>query len=139
VTKPASTSGQPAATRPVGTAAGEQPVAALSQPMAVPHFNGGFFGSDFSESGKSVSGPASTFKSTSGWQDGKYYALMNNVPVGTIVRINVPATNKTVYAKILGQLPDMKESAGLTIRMSNAAAGELGEAEGGKFGVEVKY
>ncbi|HMH24923.1 MAG TPA: LysM peptidoglycan-binding domain-containing protein [Puia sp.] len=102
------------------------------------HFNGGFFSGDFAETGKSLNGPASTFKSTSGWQDGKYYALMNNVPVGTIVKITVSSTNKTVYAKILGQLPDMKESAGLTVRMSNAAAGELGEGES-RFNVEVKY
>jgi len=32
----------------------------------------------------------------------------------------------------------MKESAGMTVRMSNAAAGELGEGEG-KFNVEVRY
>ncbi|HZE85175.1 MAG TPA: LysM peptidoglycan-binding domain-containing protein [Puia sp.] len=103
-----------------------------------PHFNGGYFATDYSESGKSFSGPAGTFKSTSGWQDGKYYALMNNVTVGTIVKITVVATNKTIYAKILGQLPDMKESVGMTVRMSNAAAGELGEGEG-KFNVEVRY
>ena len=80
---------------------------------------------------------AGTFKSTSGWTDGKYYALMNNVTVGSIIRVT--ATNgKTVYAKVLGQLPDMKESAGLLIRISNAASAELGLGEG-KYSVDVKY
>jgi LysM repeat protein len=101
------------------------------------HFNGGYFKTDFADGGKSMNGQAGIFKSTSGWQDGKYYALMNNVAVGTIVKINAPS-GKSIYAKILGQLPDMKESAGLTVRISNAAASELGEGEG-RFTVEVRY
>ena len=63
---------------------------------------------------------------------------MNNVPVGTIVKVSFPSTSKTVYAKVLGQLPDMRESAGLAIRISEAAASELGAANG-KFNVEVYY
>jgi LysM repeat protein len=101
------------------------------------HFNGGYFKTDFTDGGKSTNGPAGIFKSSSGWQDGKYYALMNNVPVGTIVKISA-SSGKSIYAKILGQLPDMKESAGLTVRISNAAASELGEGEG-RFTVEVRY
>src|SRR5258708_2511827 len=99
------------------------PASATSTPAI--HFNGGYFKADFTDGGKSTNGPAGIFKSSSGWQDGKYYALMNNVPVGTIVKINA-SSGKSIYAKILGQLPDMKESAGLTVRISNAAASELG-------------
>ncbi len=126
----------PATPAPTPTTA----VATLSPAPAVPapHFNGGIFKSDFSSGGKSASGQAGIFKSSSGWQDGKYYALMNNVAVGTIVKISDATTGKSVYAKILGQLPDMKESAGLTIRVSNAAAAELGEGDG-KFNVAVGY
>lgn len=102
------------------------------------HFNGGYFKADFTDGGKLTSGPAGIFKSTSGWQDGKYYALMNNTPVGTIIKITVLSTGKSVYAKILGQLPDMKESAGMTVRISNAAASELGEGDG-RFNVQVRY
>jgi hypothetical protein len=112
------------------------PVASVSSPA--PHFNGGRFKVDFSDGGKSVAGQAGIFKSTSGWQDGKYYALINNVAVGTIVKITDQSTGKSVYAKVLGQLPDMKESAGLTVRLSNAAAAELGEGDG-RFGVGVSY
>jgi len=101
------------------------------------HSNGGFFSIDYSGSGKSATGMAGTFKSTSGWTDGKYYALMNSVTVGSIIRVT--ATNgKTIYAKVLGQLPDMKESSGLLIRISNAASAELGLGEG-KYSVDVKY
>lgn len=102
------------------------------------HFNGGFFKADYSESGKSASGLSGTFRSTSGWQDGKYYALMNNVAVGTIVKVSIPGSDKSVYAKVLGQLPDMKESAGLTIRISTAAASELGAGDG-RMNVEIRY
>ena len=104
---------------------------------ATTHSNGGFFSIDYTGTGKSATGMAGTFKSTSGWTDGKYYALMNGVTVGSIIRVT--ATNgKTVYAKVLGQLPDMKESAGLLIRISNAASAELGLGEG-KYSVDVKY
>ena len=102
------------------------------------HFNGSYFANDYNEGNNKITGVAGTFKSTSGWNDGKYYALINNIPVGTIVKIIAPATQKSVYAKVLGQLPDMKESEGLIVRISNAAAGELGESEG-RFNVQVKY
>ena len=111
---------------------------AESKTIANVNFKGGYFKNLYDASGKSASGVSGIFKSTSGWSDGKYYALMNNVPVGTIVRVNFPSTNKNIYAKVLGQLPDMKESSGLTIRISDAAATELG-AGNGKFAVDVKY
>lgn len=104
---------------------------------AASHSNGGFFSIDYIASGKSTGGEAGTFKSTSGWSDGKYYALMNGVSVGTIIRVS-GNNGKSIYAKVLGQLPDMKESIGLIIRISNAASAELGLGEG-KFPVEIKY
>jgi|SRR5450432_3116479 len=104
---------------------------------AVTHSNGGFFSNEYSGGGKSNSGQAGTFKSTSGWTDGKYYALMNAVAVGTIIRVS-GNNGKTIYAKVLGQLPDMKESNGLIVRISNAASAEMGLGEG-KFPVEIKY
>ena len=131
------------ASAPVSSARVTSPPVTSAPPTTAPappapHFNGGVFRADFNDGGKSASGQAGTFKSTSGWQDGKYYALMNNMTVGTIVKITDAATNKTVYAKILGQLPDMKESAGLSIRMSNAAAAELGESDP-RFNVQINY
>ena len=109
-----------------------------NNPPANTNFKGGYFRSQYAESGKTTTGNAGIFRSTSGWKDGKYYALMNNVPVGTIVKITFSSTQKTVYAKVLGQMPEMKESLGLTVRLSDAAASELG-AENGKFYVDVKY
>jgi LysM repeat protein len=102
-------------------------------------YKGGYFRSGYAGNGKkSTAGNAGIFRSTSGWKDGKYYALMNKVPVGTIVKVTYTSSNKTVFAKVLGQLPDMRESSGLTLRLSDAAAAELG-AEMGKFYVDVTY
>jgi hypothetical protein len=126
-----------------GSTASSSNAIAVSNPpervnnYAATHSNGGFFSVDFTGTGKASSGTAGTFKSTSGWTDGKYYALMNGVPVGSIIRVS-GTNNKMIYAKVLGQLPDMKESTGLLIRISNAASAELGLGEG-KFPVEVKY
>jgi LysM repeat protein len=101
-------------------------------------YKGGYFRRLYLDGGKSSTGNAGIIRSTSGWEDGKYYALMNNVPVGTIVKVTFPSTNKSVYAKVLGQLPEMKESNGLSLRISDAAASELGVAIN-KFYVDVKY
>ena len=81
-------------------------------------------------------GEAATFKSTSGWQDKKYYVLMNDVAPGTIVKIS--AENKVVYAKVLGSMPEMKENNGLLLRISNAAASNLGIIDP-KFPVQISY
>ena len=82
------------------------------------------------------SGDAGTFKSTSGWQNKKYYALVNNIPAGTIVKITTG--DKSVYAKVLGELPEMKENSNLMIRLSNAATSYLGIVDP-KFAVKVTY
>ncbi len=111
------------------------------QPVSVSgpaNHKGGAFKKIYGETGNATTGNAGIFRSTSGWNDGKYYALMNNVPVGTIVKVSFSSTNKSVYAKVLGQLPEMKESQGLTLRISDAAASELGVSLN-KFYVDVKY
>lgn len=89
---------------------------------------------------KSEMGVAAIFKSTSGWQDAKYYALMNNVTPGTIVRITNTNNNRIIFAKVLGELPPGRENEGLLIRISNAAAAELKISDKEpKFAAEVAY
>jgi LysM repeat protein len=134
VQKPAAAPTQP--TTPPATASTKPPVATTAGGTQA--VEGGYFKSQFDQNGKNQKGFSGIFKSTSGWKDGKYYALMNNVTVGTIVKVNYPSTNKSIYAKVLGELPDMKESAGLSLRISDAAAKELG-AVNNKFDVQVMY
>lgn len=95
------------------------------------NFEGGVFKKDFEQqaTGKELAnetGTAAVFKSTSGWEDGKYYCLNNGVPAGTIIKITNAANGKSVYAKSLDIMPDIDQNSGLLIRVSNAAANELG-------------
>jgi len=78
------------------------------------------------------------FKTASGWEDAKYYLLMSGAEAGTIVRITNPVNNKIIYAKLLGDMND-KQSQGLNIRISNAAANALDISETDKFTVKLNY
>ncbi|MEO6404969.1 MAG: LysM peptidoglycan-binding domain-containing protein [Ferruginibacter sp.] len=81
-------------------------------------------------------GMGGVFKSTSGWEDGKYYCLQNKATAGTIIKIT--ANNMTVYAKVLDAMPDMKQNEGMLIRISSAAAASLGVTDG-KFECSLNY
>jgi LysM repeat protein len=89
-------------------------------------FKGGVFKSSYSNGANETSGTAGVFKSTSGWEDGKYYCLHNAASQGTIVKITNKANGKFVYAKVLDIMPDLKQNNNLQIRISNAAADILG-------------
>lgn len=97
-------------------------------PDAGANFNGGFFKSQYSKApGKAEeTGTAGIFKSTSGWEDGKYYCLHNGALAGSIIKITNNANNRSVYAKVLDIMPDLKQNNDLVLRISNAAADELG-------------
>ena len=88
--------------------------------------------------GKEQTVTSGIFKTASGWNDAKYYVLMNGADPGTIVRITNPGNNKTIYAKLLGEMSD-KQSQGLNIRISNAAANALDISETDKFIVKLNY
>jgi len=142
----------PATTKPVLV---ENPVAKTTdikpqtQPESDPtkvvrDFNGGKFGITYGTQHNGnvpsivESGVAAIFKSTSGWNDGKYYCLHNTAPAGTIIKITSKNTNKFVYAKVLDVIPDLKQNDGLLIRLSNAAADELGVSSE-TFNVTLNY
>ena len=78
------------------------------------------------------------FKSTSGWTDGKYYCLHNTAKTGSIIKVTNPANGKSVYAKVLDVIPDIKKNSILLIRLSNAAADELGVGEA-NFNCTLNY
>jgi LysM domain len=82
---------------------------------------------------------AGIFKTVSGWQDAKYYLLIDKVSPGTIVKVINPTNNKAVYAKVLGEMSGIRQNEGLNIRISNAAASVLEIAEQDKFIVKVNY
>lgn len=97
-------------------------------------FNGGIFKDIFESQSKANEkkaevGSAGVFKSTSGWEDGKYYCLHNTVAAGTIIKVTNKENGKFIYAKVLDIMPDLTQNAGLIIRISNAASELLGAAE----------
>jgi LysM repeat protein len=99
---------------------------AVSDEAEARDFKGGIFKSLYSNGGNEASGTAGVFKSTSGWEDGKYYCLHNAASQGTIIKITNKANGKFVYAKVLDVMPDLKQNNNLQIRISNAAADILG-------------
>lgn len=111
--------------------------------MQVSSGAGGFFAGSFAE--QMSAGPSSTktfmvasFKSTSGWKDRKYYALMSEIQAGTIVKFTNLSNGKFVFAKVLGELPSIRENDGIAARLSNAAMSELGLDEG-KYELQMQW
>ena len=107
--------------------------------------NGGYFKQDFDAQTKGQSlkkdemVTAGIFKTASGWQDAKYYALIDGIEPGTIIRIVNPTNNKAVYAKVLDKMTGIRQNQGYNIRVSNAAATALEITETDKFFVRVNY
>lgn len=120
-----------------------EPVKPASSGNSIKNFNGGYFKKDFDKQSKNSSeknetGVAGIFKSTSGWEDGKYYCLHNSASPGTILKITSTATGKSIYAKVLDVIPDMSQNNGLLIRLSNAAAADLGVTDN-KFDCSISF
>ena len=114
----------------------------VSNKIAI-NFNGGKFKNVYSDQTKNrslitESGTAATFKTTSGWQDGKYYCFHNVALPGTIIKVTNNVTGKSIYAKVLDAIPDIKQNTGLLLRISNSAADELGTGEN-KFDCSITY
>lgn len=79
------------------------------------------------------------FKTDRGWNDGKYYLLMDNAAPGSLVKLTNTANNKVVYAKVLGKMKGIQYSEGFDIRISEAAAQKLQLGNADKFNVMVTY
>jgi LysM repeat protein len=121
----------------------KEPLKKTATPVGRKDFKGGVFKSDYEKQTRdkdvtSETGYAAVFKSTSGWEDGKYYCLHNTSSPGTIVKITNDATGKSIYAKVLDTIPDIDQNTGLLVRISNAGAEELGAGDT-KFVCSLSY
>ena len=105
----------------------------------------GYFKSNFDQQvkqtpvAKTETVTSGIFNTINGLQDAKYYLLMNGVTPGTVVRVINPDNNKTVYAKVLGEMSGYRQNQGLDIRISNLAASTLGISDMDKFIVKINY
>jgi hypothetical protein len=149
---------KPVVTKPVDTPAVATDASATAPavispapaPMDAPvssgnHYRGeGFFHPDYlsqtdnGRKARNANGLAGVFKSTSGWDNGKFYALMNNVERGTVVKVTNLTNNKVVFVKVLGDIADIKQNTGIVIVLSDAAVGQLGAATD-RFTAELSY
>ena len=121
----------------------ENPVAETPKTVSGKNSGGGGFKSLYDQQKKNaeiidVMGSAGIFKSTSGWTDNKYYCLQSGALPGTIVKITNTGNGKFVFAKVLDNIPDIKQNERLIIVISNAAADALGATEA-NFTCSVNY
>lgn len=147
VVKPATDSSLPAApaATPVTPTVLSAPATATSAATIGSHYFGeGFFHPDYltqTDNGRKIhnaSGLAGVFKSTSGWDNGKFYALMNNVERGTVIKVTNLSNNKVVFVKVLGDIADIRQNTGMVIVLSDAAVDQLG-ATTDRFTTELSY
>lgn len=60
---------------------------------------------------------------------GTYYAFHNTALKGSILKITNPASGKTIYAKVIGAIPTLKEYHNSIVGLSGNAAAALGAQE----------
>lgn len=107
--------------------------------------SGGYFKKQFDQqvktanANKQLLANSSIFKTSSGWQDTKYYALLDGVEPGTIIKVTNSLNSKVIYAKVLGGMTNIRQNQGFELRISNAAASVLEIANTDKFAVTVNY
>jgi hypothetical protein len=83
-------------------------------------------------------GAAGWFRSNVKPGSGRYYALCDDLPRGTIVKVSNPINQKSVLVKILDVIPKQKENYNLIIKLSDAAMGDLGVSQS-RFWCEISY
>lgn len=57
--------------------------------------------------------------------NGRYYALNNQAPIGSIVKVRNLMNNREIYAKVIGTLSDTEVSEKILIKLSAGAAEQL--------------
>ena len=68
----------------------------------------------------------------------KYLVLHRTAPVGTIMRVRNEENDITIFARVVGKLPDTGDNSRLVIKLSKAAYDQL-RAVNARFPVEVAY
>ena len=100
----------------------------------------GIFKSDFSGAkGKKQTGEVRIFKSTSGWEDTKFYCLHDTAPIGGIVKITNTSNGKIIFAKVLDIIPELTENNNSILILSNAGANALGIETATVFNAQVEW
>ncbi len=126
------------------------PVAKIDEPKTQPaitaaavfELNGaGFYKSGFEKAIKqamptSYKTNSTIFKADAGWDDDKYFVLLNGVTPGTIVKIKNEKNNKELYALVLDNV-QLLGTTQINCSISNATAYALGIKNVDVFEIEV--
>lgn len=83
-------------------------------------------------------GAAGWFRSNVEPGSGRYYALCDELPRGTIVKVTNPINGKEIYVKVLDGIPKLKENYNIVIKVSDAAMEDLGTRQP-RFWCELRY
>lgn len=86
----------------------------------------------------SEKGTAVFFEKAGAVKTNVYQAFHNTSKRGTIIKVYNPGTDKTIYVKVLGTIPDTKQYSGSIIGISEAAREALGVNDS-KAWVELSY
>lgn len=81
-------------------------------------------------------GQAELIEGTGGHK--KYLVLHRTAPVGTIMRVKNEENDVTIFARVVGTLPETGDNSKLIIKLSQAAFDQL-KAVNGRFPVEIMY
>ena len=82
-------------------------------------------------------GPA-VFYEAAGHSSTMYYAFHNSIPHGTIIKVFNPGNGKTIFAKVIGPMPDTKQYYNCIIGISSNAKAALG-ANTSKLWCDLKF
>ncbi len=86
----------------------------------------GYYEIEFTEKNKyRKEGRLGLFKTLGGWYDRKYYALSNDLAVGTVVKIVHEGNGRYVYAKVISKMPGLSDDKQLLIRLNDAGRAAL--------------
>jgi LysM repeat protein/rare lipoprotein A (peptidoglycan hydrolase) len=83
-------------------------------------------------------GAAGWFRSNVKPGSGSYYALCDDLPRGTVVKVTNPINQRSVLVKVLDVIPKQKDNYNLIIKLSDAAMGDLGTSQS-RFWCEIRY
>jgi LysM repeat protein len=85
-----------------------------------------------------------TEKGVATWMDdasldaGKKLVLHRTAPIGTVIKITNPMTNRTTYAKVVGRFPDSETTKDIIVVMTKNVAESLGALDK-RFRVSITY
>lgn len=117
----------PASTSPATVTPGL--AATTNEAMTAPNTSGGF-------SNNKEMGLAELIPNTSG--NKKYLVLHRTAPVGSVIRVKNEENDITIFARVVGVLPETGDNAKLLIKLSQAAFDQL-KAVNQRFPVEILY